>query len=117
MAEGREIYEDFYIDLTKSYSLYTDVLVLDELLYVSHKKYRVPIEVTLEFVESLVLPYVTILPLGEVEYRHAVDALKCYELKPSDALHVGAMKSAGISLITTEDKDFERVEGLRRLWL
>ena len=113
----RSIYEDFYIDLIRSYTLYTDVLVLDELIYVSWKKYGVPYELTLEFVESIVLPYVIIVSLGENELKHAMHVIKRYGLKPSDALHIGVMKSRGISIIISEDKEFDKVKEIKRIWL
>ncbi|RLE91004.1 MAG: PIN domain nuclease, partial [Thermoprotei archaeon] len=60
-------YERLYFDALRSYKLVTDVLVLDETIFVSWKKYNVPYKVTLSFIEGAVLPYVEILPLGEEE--------------------------------------------------
>ena len=34
----RVLYENFYVDILEKYKAYTDVLVLDELLYVSWEK-------------------------------------------------------------------------------
>ena len=61
----RTIYEDYYIGLLRTNKLYTNVLVLDELLYISWKKYNVPYKLTIEFIDSIVLPYTTILSLNE----------------------------------------------------
>lgn len=36
-TEARMVYEDFHLDLASNHRLYTDVLVLDELLYISWK--------------------------------------------------------------------------------
>ena len=33
----------------------TDVLVLDEVVYVSRRKYRVPVDETLEFIDRVIL--------------------------------------------------------------
>lgn len=38
-------------------------------------------------------------------------------LRPSDASHVGAMRSSGVSLIIGEDRDFDRIEGIKRIWM
>ncbi len=113
----RERYENFYLDLLSQYKLYTDVLVLDELLYVSKKKYKVPYNITIEFIDTIVLPYVTVLSLGEEEYATAKEILVRYNLKPSDALHVAVAKNNGIKVVVTEDSEFDRLEGLERLWL
>ena len=114
---SRVMYEDFYLRLLTRYKAYTDVLVLDELIYVSHRRYGVPYDVTLEFVESIVRPYVAMLPIGEEEFDQAVRVIKEYGLKPSDAIHVGVMRANGIELVASEDRDFERVGGLKRVWM
>jgi len=114
---SRVMYEDFYLRLLTRYKAYTDALVLDELIYVSHKRYSVPYDVTLEFIESIVRPYVAILPIGEEEYDWAARVIREHGLKPSDAIHVGVMRANGIGLIASEDRDFEKVEGLKRVWL
>lgn len=38
-------------------------------------------------------------------------------LRPSDAIHLGAMLSRGISVIVSEDGDFDRVSGVESVWL
>jgi len=115
-VESRELrssYENFYLDILVKYRDYTDILVLDELIYVSRRKYGVPYELSIEFVRSVVLPYVTMLSIGE-EYN-AVEAIKM-DLRPSDAMYIGAMRSNGMKLIVSEE-DFDRVEGVRRIWM
>ena len=113
----REKYENFYLDLLSRYKLYTDVLVLDELLYVSRKKYKIPYEITFEFIDTVVLPYVTVLNLGEEEYTVAKEVLLKYNVKPSDSLHVATMLNNGIKRIVSEDRELDRIEGLERLWI
>ncbi|MGC9104435.1 MAG: type II toxin-antitoxin system VapC family toxin [Candidatus Methanodesulfokora sp.] len=114
--EARTLYENFYLRVLEKYRVYTDVLVLDELIYVSRKKYGIPYELSIEFVESTVLPYVTLVDVGEEEYNHAVEAMK-EGLRPSDAIHIGAMRSNGVELIVSEDSDFDRVKGIKRIWI
>lgn len=113
----RTLYEEFFIELARKYKLYTDVLVLDELLYISKRKYGIPYEVSIEFINSIVMPYITVVPLGEEEFREASDIILKYGLRPSDALHVGVMKSNGIKLIASEDTDFDKVEDISRIWV
>ena len=115
--DSRAQYERFYLELLSEHKVYTDVLVLDELLYVSKKKYGIPYKITLEFIDTIILPYVVVLSLGEEEYTSAKEILIRYNIKPSDALHVASMKNNGIRHIVSEDKEFDKVEDVERIWL
>jgi len=115
-SKYRSIYEGFYLNLLSTYKAYLDVLVLDELIYISKRKYNAPYDLTLSFIDSIVLPYVEILPLGEEEYMKASEILKTYEIKPSDALHIAAMALNGITKIASEDEEMEKVEEIQRIW-
>ena len=115
--EWRKIYENFYLDLLLNYKAYTDVLVLDELLYTSKKKYNVPYNITIEFIESIVLPYIEILPLNEKEYKKAAELLKTHNIKPSDALHIAAMTTNNITKIASEDKEYDKIKEITRIWI
>ena len=112
---GEERVERFFEKLLMEFRLFTDVLVLDETLYVSWRRYGVKYEDTLRFLDKVVLPYVKILSLRQEEYIKARDYMDA--LKPSDALHVAAMLNNGINLIASEDRDFDRVEGIKRVWV
>lgn len=57
----RNAYISFYFNILQNYRASTDVLVMDELLYISWKKYRIPYETTINFIDSIVLPYVEVL--------------------------------------------------------
>ena len=114
--EIRSAYEDLYLDVLTRYRAYTDVLVLDELIYVSKKKYGIPYDLSIEFVGSAVLPFLTISKIGEEEYSHAVEAMK-KGLRPSDAIHLGVMRSNGIDTIVSEDGEFDRIDWVKRVWL
>jgi predicted nucleic acid-binding protein len=50
------------------HELYTNLLVLDEVAYISRRKYGVRLEDTLEFLDLAVLPFVEVLPLGSDLY-------------------------------------------------
>ncbi len=116
-SENRIPYENFYLEVLAKHKSYTDVLVLDELIYVSRRKYNIPYGVSMEFIESNVLPYISIIALGEEEYRQAAKLLAKYNLKPSDALHLGAMANNGITAIVTEDREFDKIPAVKRLWV
>ncbi|RLE80066.1 MAG: PIN domain nuclease [Thermoprotei archaeon] len=113
----RRLYEIFYFDLLRKYKAYTDVLVLDELIYISRKKYGIPYQVSLSFIESAIRPYVNILNLREDEYEEAAETLSKYNIKPSDALHLGVMKKNNITYIASEDTEYDKINWIKRLWL
>lgn len=108
--------EEFYVDLVRNHELYLDPLVLDELLWVSKKKYRIPYDITSEFIISVVDPFVEVLSLGREEILESITILK-YGLPPSDALHLAAMKLNGIDTVVSEDEELDKVPWVRRIWL
>ena len=108
--------EEFYVDLVRNHELYLDPLVLDELLWVSKKKYRIPHDITSEFIISVVDPFVEVLSLGREEILESITILK-YGLPPSDALHLAAMKLNGIDTVVSEDEELDKVPWVRRIWL
>jgi len=113
----RILYENFYIEILTKYKPYTDVLVLDELIYISKRKYNIPYDVSIKFIETNILPYTIVLNLGEEEYKYATEVIAKHNLKPSDALHIGAMMNNNITLIVSEDRGFDRISAVKRLWI
>jgi len=113
----RTTYENFYIEILIKYKPYTDVLVLNELIYISRKKYNIPYKVSIKFIEANILPYTTILNLGEEEYNYATELINKHNLKPSDALHIGAMMNNNIKVLASEDREFDRIPEVERIWI
>jgi hypothetical protein len=109
--------EDYYLKLLSEESLATDPLVLDEVIYVSKKKYGVRLEDTLDFLDNIVLPNSVVLPVTINEYRRAREVMLKYSVSPSDALHVAVMLNNSIRRILSEDRDFDRVKEVERVWL
>jgi len=115
-AEEAELVERFWLELLREHELYTNVLALDEAIYVSQRKYRIPPADTLELVDKAVLPYVKVLPLGLAEYLGAREFMLRYGLKPSDALHAATVVVHGLHAVASEDRDFDRA-GIKRIWV
>lgn len=115
--EVRIIYESFLESLLKNYRLYTDVLVLDEVIYVSRGKYLIPYDKSIDFISNVVLKIAKILPIGEEEYVLASELIRKYKIKPSDALHIAVMIKNNIKYIISEDHEFDKVEGIKRIWM
>lgn len=109
--------ENFYIKVLQEDRLALDPLVIDEVIYVSKKKYNVNFNDTISFLDEVVLPNSLILPIRKEDYDKAKELILQYNLKPSDAFHVAIMLNNSISKIISEDKDFDRIKEIERLWL
>jgi len=114
IVEAEKI-DDLFESLLKE-DLYTDVLVLDEVIYISKRKYGIPYEETIRFIDDIILPIVEILPIGLEEYLKAKENILKYNLKPSDAIHLAVIENNGLQAIVTEDKDFQRVP-IKVIWI
>ena len=57
------------------------------------------------------------LQIGAEEYGGAEEIIRVYEIRPSDALRLGVMKASGINWIASEDRELDRVNWVKRLWL
>lgn len=97
--------------------LFTNMLVLDETLYVSKSRYAVPYAVTMRFLRRAFLPHTEVIPIAEEDLQATERYLTEYDIKPSDAIHLATMDKAGIALIASEDEDFDAVPGIKRVWL
>ena len=109
--------ENFYIKVLQEDRLALDPLVIDEVIYISKKKYNVNFNDTISFLDEVVLPNSLILPIRKEDYDKAKELMLQYNLKPSDAFHVAIMLNNSISKIISEDKDFDRIKEIERLWL
>ena len=56
-----------------------------------------------------------LLNIGGLEVKEAFKIMSKYALLTNDSLNAATMKVNGISNIATNDKDFERIDGLK-LW-
>jgi len=114
--EEAELIEDFWLNLLLKHLLYTNILVLDEAIYVSRRKYGVPFRETIDFIGKAVLPYVNVLSIGLNEYLRAKKIMEEYCLNPSDSIHIATIENYGLQAVASEDEDFDKV-GVKRLWI
>jgi len=112
--ESNKLYE-FYANLLKE-ELCVDMLVLDETIYISKKKYGLSYSDTLNFLEDNVMPFVEVIPLERKDFKLMKKYLKDYKIKPSDALHLAAMDKVGCNTIASEDEEFDKTH-IKRIWL
>jgi len=111
-----KIVEEFWERLLRIHELFVNLLVLDEVIYVSRRKYDVPFPDTLEFIDKAVLPHVEMLSLGLEAYLETRKYMVKYGLKPSDSIHAATVEVFGLQAIASEDRDFDKI-GIKRLWL
>ena len=93
---------------------FTSVLVLDEVLN-SIEVHTGSVEKAISGLKKfLMLPN---LKICEVNAGQLADSLQFFKkgLRPRDALHVAAMREHGISTILSYDKDFDSIEGIKRM--
>ena len=92
----------------------TDCEVVQEILYrYTHLGRRNEgIQVALDLLE--VVP--TLLPIGEAEVRRTIKLMETYpHLSPRGAIHAAVMLNNSISEILSVDRDFDAIQGVRRL--
>jgi predicted nucleic acid-binding protein len=106
----------FWKDLLSKHEIFTNLLVLDEVIYISKKKYDVEQKETLKFIDHTVLPHVELLSIGAELYPFFRLYIIKFGLKPFDALHAATVKRYRLDAIASEDRDFERV-GIKKIWL
>ena len=93
----------------------TSALTLDEVQYRVRKERS--LEDSLELADSLLsMPGLTILPVDRAVLREGMRVSREFRLQPRDSIHAAAALLKSIEEIYSEDRDFDRVEGLRRVW-
>jgi uncharacterized protein len=116
LSEASSPLKEFYAGLLKE-DLYTNLLVVDELLYLSFSKYRVPYPITLDFLKTTVLPFATLIPIEESDLQSLERYIVHYGIRPSDAIHLASMEKEGVTNIATEDEGFDKIKEVKRIWI
>jgi predicted nucleic acid-binding protein len=115
-GDERPIIDRFFKSLLREH-LFTNMLVLDETLHVSRRRYAVPYAMTVHFLRRAFLPYTEIIPIAEEDLQATERYLTKYDVKPSDAIHLATMDKVGITSIVSEDEELDAVKGIKRIWL
>ena len=106
----------FYENEIEFNNAFTNIIVIDELLHVSKKKYKIPYSTTLDFIDSTVVPFVDVLSVDLSTYTTMKEVIK-YCSKPSDALIVATMKNHSVGVILSEDAGFDDIPFIERRWI
>ena len=94
----------------------TSALALDEVMWVAWKnkqkdKIREVIEDIYQVKNLKIVPVSTSIPLA------AISLMETNLLKPRDAFHVAIMQELGEGTIASDDADFDKIEGIKRVKL
>jgi len=96
--------------------LLVNMIVIDETIWILNKKFNVPLNEAFELTDRL-MPLLEVVPIDYIDYDAMKKIMTNHRLKPSDALHVASMSKAGIKHIVSEDKEFDKIPGIKRVWL
>ncbi|MEM1569961.1 MAG: type II toxin-antitoxin system VapC family toxin [Candidatus Bathyarchaeia archaeon] len=96
--------------------LFINMVVIDEVLWILTRKYKIALVEVFELIDRL-MPLLDVIPIDYTDYNAMKKTMVNHGLKPSDALHVSSMTKAGIKQIVSEDGEFDKIPGIRRIWL
>ncbi len=95
---------------------YTSVLTFDELFWTIRK--RLDHDTAVDYTESFInIPNLIFVDadLDVIAGAHAL--LSDVKLRPRDAIHAASAMRKGVKIIISEDKDFDKIEKLKRVSL
>jgi predicted nucleic acid-binding protein len=118
--ESRDSIDNLYTRILKEYSLFSNVLTLDETIYIAKAKYQVAYTDSIAFLKRAILPFVLLVPIGLEVFSASEKYMQKYGIKPADSLHLASMELEGINVIVSEDSGFDRLakeEGISRIWI
>jgi predicted nucleic acid-binding protein len=93
----------------------TSTLTWDEVVYVI-RRILGPEDSISKGVELLDFPNLTWLRVDVIVLRRAEDLYRSLPMRPRDAIHAAAALEAGERQILSEDRVFDQVSDLRRIW-
>lgn len=94
----------------------TSVLTLGEVLWVLRRNGRTAdMRAVLEWIYNI--SNLHIREVSPLTPMRALAFIEKYNLKPRDAFHVAIMEELGINHIVTDNKDFDKIKGVKRIAL
>ncbi|MFQ5406028.1 MAG: type II toxin-antitoxin system VapC family toxin [Candidatus Micrarchaeia archaeon] len=93
----------------------TSALCLDEVMWTLLKnKAKQKIRSHLE--DTYSIPNLKIVSGTSLSPLRAVDFMEKYNLKPRDAFHAAIMQEQNLNTIISDDKDFDKIKEIKRIW-
>jgi predicted nucleic acid-binding protein len=96
--------------------LLVNMIVIDETIWILTKKYNITLNEAFELTDRL-MPLLEVIPINYIDYDAMKKIMISHRLKPSDSLHVASMNKAEIKHIVSEDKEFDKIPWIKRVWL
>ena len=88
-------------------------LVVDEVIWVLKK--IVGKDDAIKIIKAMLSMPIKWIEIDRSVIIKMVNIYKDTTLDPRDTIHVSSMKEAGLSIILSEDRDFDKVEGIERI--
>jgi len=92
----------------------TSSLAIDEIMWVllRNRKQNL-LRVAVEGI--YLMPNLDVVSVSSTAPLMALDFLEKYNLKPRDALHIAVMRENKVERIVSDDKDFDKIEWIKRI--
>ncbi len=97
----------------KKISCAASFIVIDEVIWILKKK--VGKDDAIKIVKAMLSMPIKWISLDRSVIIEMLEIYEITELDPRGAIHFTSMKGSGLSIMVSEDKDFENVEGLERI--
>ncbi|MBI4148745.1 type II toxin-antitoxin system VapC family toxin [Candidatus Woesearchaeota archaeon] len=95
---------------------YTSVLAVDEVVWAWIRQKKDRATAIQQGLRIHTLPNLRVLEVTSADSLKSLSLLQRFpHLKPRDAIHAAVCFSNGISSIVSDDPDFDRIEGLKRI--
>jgi len=88
-------------------------LVVDEVMWILKK--NVGKDLAVKIVKAMLSMPIKWIAIDKSVIIRMVDAYEKTQLDPRDAIHVSSMKEVGLSVIVSEDDDFDKEDGIERM--
>jgi predicted nucleic acid-binding protein len=96
--------------------LLVNIIVIDETTWILTKKFKIPLNEVFELTDKL-MPLLEVIPINYTDYDAMKKVMMEYGMKPSDAIHTASMSKSGAEHIVSEDKEFDKIPWIKRIWL
>ncbi len=91
----------------------TSYLVVDEVIWVLKKS--VGKDSAIKIIKAMLSMPIKWIKIDKLIIIEMLDVFEKTTLDPRDSIHISSMKGVGLSVILSEDKDFNRVEEIERI--
>ena len=88
-------------------------LVIDEVIWILKKK--VGKDSAIKIIKAMLSMPIKWIDVDKSVIIKMIDVYEKTALDPRDAIHISSMKRVGLSIIASQDEDFDKVDGIERV--